>query len=472
MLFNTADFAFFFAAVFILTLLLPHRLQNRMLLAGSYLFYAAWDWRFLSLLAISTLVDYFVGRALGSESNPRRRRLLVTTSIVVNLGILGCFKYAGFFAESLRGLFAGFGVELPDFVIRVVLPVGISFYTFQTLSYTIDLYRGKLEPTRNLLDFALYVAFFPQLVAGPIERATRLLPQVLAPRRITWAAIRSGAWLVLWGYFKKVVIADNLATLVDAVYAPSAQPTGGELMLATYAFTIQIYCDFSGYTDIARGVARILGFDLMVNFRLPYWATSPADHWRRWHISLSSWLRDYLYISLGGNRRGGLRTYVNLMITMVLGGLWHGAAWPFVLWGAFHGAALCIHRALQPLLARVAPRGFAAHWLWWGLRVLFTFHLIVFGFILFRAGSLEHIGRLLAVLADGLAPGMALAWILPFGALVAPLVIMEFGQWRSGELEPVIRLPLALRSTVYALVFLAIALIGEDGGEAFIYFQF
>jgi len=472
MLFNTADFAFFFAGVFILALLLPHRLQNRMLLAGSYLFYAAWDWRFLGLLAISTLVDYCVGRALGNESDSRRRRLLVTTSIVVNLGILGFFKYAGFFAESLRGLFASFGVELPDFAVDVVLPVGISFYTFQTLSYTIDLYRGKLEPTRNLLDFALYVAFFPQLVAGPIERATRFLPQVMAPRRITWAAIRSGAWLVLWGCFKKVVIADNLATLVDAVYAPSAQPTGGELLLATYAFTIQIYCDFSGYTDIARGVARILGFDLMLNFRLPYWATSPADYWHRWHISLSTWLRDYLYIPLGGNRRGSARTYVNLMVTMVLGGLWHGAAWPFVLWGVFHGSALCIHRALRPLLARIAPRGFAARWLWWGVRVLVTFHLVAFGFMLFRAVSLEQIGGMLALLAGGLAPGMAPAWIFPFGALVAPLLIMEIGQWRAGELEPVIHLPLALRSTVYALVILAIALLGEDGGEAFIYFQF
>ena len=472
MLFNTSDFAFFFAGVFVLALLLPHRLQNRMLLVGSYFFYAAWDWRFTSLLAISTLVDYCVGRALGGESDSRRRRLLVSTSIVVNLGILGYFKYAGFFAESLRELFASLGVELPDFAVSVVLPVGISFYTFQTLSYTIDVYRGRTEPTRNLLDFALYVAFFPQLVAGPIERATRLLPQVLAPRRIAWAAIRSGAWLVLWGYFKKVVIADNLATLVDAVYAPSAQPTGGELILATYAFSIQIYCDFSGYTDIARGVARMLGFDLMLNFRLPYWATSPADFWHRWHISLSSWLRDYLYIPLGGNRRGRARTYVNLMVTMVLGGLWHGAAWPFVLWGVFHGSALCIHRALQPLLARIAPRGLAARGLWRGLRVFVTFHLVVFGFMLFRAVSLEQIGRLLAVLADGLAPGMVLAWILPFCALVTPLLVMELEQWRSGELEPVIHLPLALRSTVYALVLLTIVLIGEDGGQAFIYFQF
>ena len=297
-----------------------------MLLVASYAFYGAWDWRFLGLIVLSTVVDYVVGMSLAATGDPRRRQFLVTASIVANLGILGLFKYAGFFAKSLVGLGASLGVEIPAFALDVVLPVGISFYTFQTLSYTIDIYRGTLKPTRRFLDFALFVAFFPQLVAGPIERASRLLPQVLQPRHVTWEKFGSGSWLILWGLFKKVVIADNLAFLVNAVYATDASPTGWQVVAGTVAFAWQIYCDFSGYSDIARGLARLMGFELMVNFNLPYAARSPADFWRRWHISLSTWLRDYLYIPLGGNQGGALRTYRNLGLTMLLGGLWHGAA--------------------------------------------------------------------------------------------------------------------------------------------------
>jgi D-alanyl-lipoteichoic acid acyltransferase DltB (MBOAT superfamily) len=472
MLFNTADFAWFFAAVLLSLRALPHRAQNRFLLLASYVFYGAWDWRFTGLLALSTLVDFAIARALYREDAPRRRRALVVVSLVVNLGILGYFKYAGFFADSLRDLLSAFGVEVPPFALQVILPVGISFYTFQTLSYTIDVYRRQLEPVRNLLDFALYVAFFPQLVAGPIERGARLLPQVLAPRRFGLEALGSGGWLILWGLFKKVVIADNLGRLVDAVFAPGAAPSGGELLLAIHAFSIQIYCDFSGYTDIARGSARILGFDLMLNFRLPYFATSPADFWHRWHVSLSTWLRDYLYIPLGGNRSGRTRTYRNLLITMVLGGLWHGAAWPFVLWGAFHGLLLCLHRALRPWLERLAPASRAGAALWWGVRVAVTYHLVAFGFFLFRSTSLAQIERLLAALCDGLAPGLAGEWLLPFAVLCAPLLAFQVVQAASGELEPLGRWPLPARVLVCAAVLAGLLLFGEDGGNAFIYFQF
>ncbi len=318
MLFNSLTFALFFALVFALYVCLPHRARNVMLLLASYLFYGAWDWRFLALIWISTAVDYGVALRLASSEDPRTRRRLVAFSLVTNLGILGFFKYAGFFAGSLTNLLRPLGIELPPFTLEVVLPVGISFYTFQTLSYTIDVYRRQLEPTRDVVAFALFVAFFPQLVAGPIERARRLLPQIRTPRSVTWEGIGAGSWLVLWGLFKKVVVADNLAVLVDAVYAPGSAPTGPEVALATFAFAFQIYCDFSGYTDIARDVARMLGFDLVRNFNLPYFASSPAEFWRRWHMSLSTWLRDYLFRSLSF-RHGRASTLRNLGITMLLG---------------------------------------------------------------------------------------------------------------------------------------------------------
>jgi D-alanyl-lipoteichoic acid acyltransferase DltB (MBOAT superfamily) len=316
------------------------------------------------------------------------------------------------------------------------------------------------------------VAFFPQLVAGPISRAGQLLPQVQAPRRITAEGLGSGAWLALWGLFKKAVVADNLAALVQAVYAPGAAPTGPEVLLATYAFAFQIYCDFSGYTDIARGVARCLGFELVLNFDLPYLAAGPREFWRRWHISLSSWLRDYLYIPLGGSRGGAARTSRNLMLTMLLGGLWHGAAWTFVLWGAWHGALLVAERALGPALARLAPRGAAGARAWRALGVLVTFHLVCAGWLLFRAESLPHAGALLAALASAPDPGLTGRWLLPFAALLAPLALLELAQARSGDPELVLRAPLPLRALVYACVFFSLVLLGEDFGQPFLYFQF
>ena len=472
MLFNSLEFGVFFAAVFALTLVLPRRAQNRMLLAASYVFYAAWDWRFLSLLVISTIVDYTLGLRMAATTDPGRRRRLVSASLLTNLGILGFFKYADFFAASLTDLFALFGVTLPSFALRVVLPVGISFYTFQTLSYTLDIYRGRAEPTRHLLDFALFVAFFPQLVAGPIERSRNLLPQIEGRRPITWEALGSGAWLALWGLFKKVVIADRLAALVDAVYAPDAAPAAGEVLVATYAFTFQIYCDFSGYTDIARGVARMLGFRLMLNFNLPYAATSPADYWRRWHISLSTWLRDYLFLSLGGNRGAAWRVGARILVTMLLAGLWHGAAWTFVVWGGFHGVLLILHRLCLPVLERIRPRLLAARAAWRGLRVLVTFHLIAAGLLVFRAESLAQAAGLLG--SPIAVPGMGLAtgWIAPLALLLAPLLLMEVAQAAARNPEVALRWPLPARAALYAAVFALIVLYGEDGGQPFVYFQF
>ncbi|MDP6980286.1 MAG: MBOAT family protein [Myxococcota bacterium] len=466
--FASLEFALFFLLVLALYAALPHRAQNALLLVASYVFYAAWDPRFVALLALSTGVDFAVGRFLADGRDPVVRRRLVTLSLLVNLGILGFFKYAGFFASGFSDLAGAFGLTVSAFTLDVVLPVGISFYTFQTLSYTLDIYRGRLEPTRSLLDFALFVAFFPQLVAGPIERAKRLLPQIEMPRRIESAGFNSGVWLVLWGYFKKVVIADNLAVIVDAVYRPGSDPTSGEIVIATWAFAWQIYCDFSGYSDIARGIARMMGFELMLNFDIPYAARNPAEFWRRWHISLSTWLRDYLYISLGGNRSGAAKTWRNLFLTMAIGGLWHGAAWPFVLWGAYHGILLMVHRAWRQTRSEAGPLvGWRA-----ALACLAWFQFVALGWLFFRAESLAHIGALLARLLGPFEMGMASEWAAPFVCLLAPLIVFQIAQRWTGDLDAVVRLPVPARASVYAGLALGIIVVGEQIGQPFIYFQF
>jgi D-alanyl-lipoteichoic acid acyltransferase DltB (MBOAT superfamily) len=424
------------------------------------------------LLALSTVIDFSIGRRLGQTTDPRARRRLVTLSLASNLGILGFFKYAGFFSSSLQDLVGLFGGTLPTFALDVVLPVGISFYTFQTLSYTLDVYRRRLEPTNGLLDFALFVAFFPQLVAGPIERARHLLPQIIRPRERSLESFNSGGWLMLWGLFKKVVIADNLGVVVDAVYRVGAEPTAAEIVVATWAFAYQIYCDFSGYTDIARGTARLLGFDIMLNFRLPYAATNPAIFWRRWHISLSTWLRDYLYISMGGNREGRARTHRNLFLTMLIGGVWHGAAWPFVFWGAYHGLLLIAHRALAPMLARLRPGGRVGLRLYDALCAFVVFQLVCLGWLLFRAESLGHVGQLLRTLAGPFALGEAGDWLPPLVCLTAPLIVMQMFQARAGDQEVVLRWPLPMRILVYSLIMMLIVIFGEVHGKPFVYFQF
>ncbi|MEE8476125.1 MAG: MBOAT family protein [Myxococcota bacterium] len=472
MLFNTFEFGFFFACVLVGYVALPHRAQNRMLLLASYLFYAAWDWRFCGLLAFSTALDYAVALRLAGTSNPSHRRKWMAVSLVANLGVLGAFKYAGFFAESFRDLAALLGVSLPGFAFEVVLPIGISFYTFQTLGYTIDVYRRHIEPTRDRLDYALYVAFFPQLVAGPIERAGHLLPQIRNPRPRDAGGAGRGLWLVLWGLFKKVVIADNLAPVVDAVYAPEASPTSAELIVATYAFTIQLYCDFSGYTDIARGTARLLGFEIMRNFNRPYAATSPVDYWRRWHISLSTWLRDYVFFSLGGNRGTRARVAGRILIAMGLGGLWHGAAWPFVLWGLFHGVWLILHRLLLPGLKRIAPASRFGQMTWHAIRVFVTFHGIAFSLLMFRAESVDQIASLLGTFGGAFDIGEAGSWLAPLALLLAPLVVMQIAQARSRDPDAVMHWPWPLRTGIYVIVFMGILLFGEDGGQPFVYFQF
>ena len=477
MAFNSWDFFVFFAATYLV--MGRRRPQNALLLAASYYFYSVWDWRFLSLILISTVVDFIAGRRIASAKDPTQRRRWLTLSMLVNLGILAFFKYCNFFVESAEPLLEALGTNAQDLHLHIVLPVGISFYTFQTMSYTIDIYRGELEATDDFWDFALFVAFFPQLVAGPIERARTLLPQIAKPREITEERLRDGFWLMAWGLWKKVVVADNMAAIVDPVFADSASATAGEAYFAVLAFALQIYCDFSGYSDIARGCARVLGFDLMLNFRLPYFARNPSDFWRRWHISLSTWLRDYLYIGLGGNRRGEWFTYRNLLFTMILGGLWHGASLNFVWWGLFHGLILIGHRWWTD--GKKPDGSGMPGW----LAGLIMFQFTLFGWLLFRAtrrvsvegggtrdDSLSQLVEMLSSPANGL--GLAAAGELFLRILIVswPLVLMQIAQFRSGELDVLLKSPRLVRVLAFAVLILTWLLLGVQSGASFIYFQF
>lgn len=472
MLFNSLEFAIFFALFynFYLHLQRNHRAQNWLLLAGSYLFYGWWDWRFLSLLAVSTLIDFFVGRRLAREDDPAARKRLVLVSVVSNLGILGLFKYFDFFTESFAEAAGRLGWQVDALTLDLVLPVGISFYTFQTLSYTLDIYRRRLDATDDLLDFAVYVAFFPQLVAGPIERAQTFLPQVARLRTIDAGQIEAGVWLIVWGLFKKVVIADNVAGVANSVFNGYTTHHGLDLVIGALAFTVQIYGDFSGYSDIARGLAKLMGFELMVNFSLPYFSRTPSEFWRRWHISLSSWLRDYLYISLGGNRGAAWKTYRNLMLTMLLGGLWHGAAWNFVLWGLFHGAILCLYRPFEtrapverPRAARVA-RGIAG----WAI----FFVLTVIGWILFRAENLDQIRHFMTEMWSLTGSAKTAGYARIVALCAAPLVLAQLVQYLRHDLLAPIRGPIVWRAALCALLIAALPLFAPGEAVEFIYFQF
>ena len=339
MFFNSLDFAIFLPIVFIVYWFITNRnlkLQNFIIVLASYVFYGWWDWRFLSLIIFSTIIDYSVGLRFYNTTKPSERKFLLMISLAINLGLLGFFKYFNFFIESFNAAFASAGIHTNMSSLNIILPVGISFYTFQTMSYTIDIYRNKIEPTKNILAFMAFVSFFPQLVAGPIERASHLLPQFLKNRKFDYKKASSGIKLIAWGFFKKVVIADNAAQLVNEIFKNYPNESYISLIVGTILFAFQIYCDFSGYSDIAIGLGRILGFDLMYNFKFPYFSSNIREFWNRWHISLSSWFRDYIYIPLGGNKVSQYRVLFNTFCVFVLSGFWHGANWTFVFWGFLH----------------------------------------------------------------------------------------------------------------------------------------
>jgi D-alanyl-lipoteichoic acid acyltransferase DltB (MBOAT superfamily) len=467
MLFNSLAFGIFLAAVLAGYFLLRrhHRAQNALLLAASLASYGFWDARFLALLAASIAVNFLAGRAIHQAGTLSRRRLWLGVALGWDLAVLGAFKYFNFFAASLARGLALFGIEVDQVTLNLVLPLGLSFYTFQAITYPFDIYRGRLEPTRSLLDFGLFVSFFPTLVSGPIERASHLLPQIAAPRRVTADSFNEGLALIIWGYFQKLVIADNLALLVNGIYGGYTQYQGLDIALGILAYTFQIFADFAGYTDIARGVARLLGFQLRLNFNLPYFATSPPDFWNRWHMSLSSWLRDYLYIPLGGNRKGRVRTGLNLLVTMGLCGLWHGAAWTFVVWGLYHGALLVIQRI--PGRGAVAPvsrprRPLAV------LKALGMFILVAAGWAVFRASSLTQAGYLFSHLGVGWsAETLGILGRVVFFAW--PLVVMQAVQARTGNPLPLAGLNPWLRGLVYALIIAGCLVFNTRENVRFIY---
>jgi len=469
MLFNSLAFLIFLPTVLAILGLLPGRWRNPLLLVAGYFFYGCWDWRFLGLLFASTVIDFTAGRLMVAMGDGPQRKLVLVCAISANLLILGFFKYFNFFVDSLASMLQWAGVHVSMPTLAIVLPVGISFYTFQSMAYAIDVYRRDTPPADRFLDYATYVAYFPQLVAGPIERAGHLLPQIVSPARVTPERINLGLMLMLLGFVKKVLIADQLAPEVDRIFSDPTPLSAGILLKGAYYFSFQIYCDFSGYSDIARGVSELLGIRLRLNFNQPYLAQSITEFWRRWHMSLSEWLRDYLYISLGGNRGGMLATYRNLMLTMLIGGLWHGANWTFVVWGGLHGTYLVIERLLGVgPVRRLHPSGGVA---WWAQRVgwsVLTFHLVMLAWVFFRAPDvasacafLSGIVRMDHLAAVGVGPVLVAAAVLA----------IDIPQYVAGYHTVFLRLPWWVQTPAYATAcFAAILWGGSD--VPFIYFQF
>ena len=478
MLFNSIDFAIFLPIVFILYWFVTNRnlkLQNFLIVAASYLFYGWWDWRFLSLILFSTIVDYSVGLGLLKQENQTKRKILLWTSILVNLGFLGFFKYYNFFLDNFITAFSFFGTEIKANSLNIILPVGISFYTFQTLSYSIDVYKRKLEPTKDFVAFSAFVSFFPQLVAGPIERATHLLPQFYKKRTFDYSKAVDGMRQILWGLFKKIVIADNCAEYANLIFNNSTDYSGSTLVIGALFFTFQIYGDFSGYSDIAIGTSRLFGFDLMRNFNFPYFSRDIAEFWRRWHISLSTWFRDYLYIPLGGSRGGTWMKVRNTFIIFIVSGFWHGANWTFIVWGALNAIyflPLLLTNNNRNNLETVA-QGKSLPSLKELSFMLLTFGLTVFAWIFFRA---ENIGHAINYISEIFSSSLfTIPTIRPRNLillLMAFVIIEWFG--REGQFA-IQHLGLKWKRPIrYAMYYAIIIAIFWFGGkeQQFIYFQF
>jgi len=473
MIFSSVEFFLFFIVVACAYFLLPHRFRWILLLGGSYYFYMSWNATYVVLLLASTITAYLTALLMGHNNSVIWKKFYLCINLAINLGILFTFKYINFFMDSVQGVINCFAIPIKLPMLHVLLPIGISFYTFKTLSYIMDVYRGQIRPEKHFGLFALYVSFFPELAAGPIDRAGNLLPQFLKRQNFDVERIFSGIQLMTWGLFKKVVVADTLSEYVNSIYNNPHFHTGPSFWVATYFFAFQIYCDFSGYSDIAIGSGRVLGFDLMKNFNLPYFSSNITEFWRRWHISLSSWLRDYLYIPLGGNRKGRNRTYINLLITMVLGGIWHGASWTFVIWGALHGLFLMLSKATLPIrdqtIQRLGISLKAVHI----VRVFVTFHIVCFTWIFFRANTVQDAFYIVSHLFTGWPNLFIESSSMAYGALgLTILLIVQFLQTR-GEVRPILaKLPLPIRWAIYYMLIFSIILFGVNGGSQFIYFQF
>lgn len=475
MLFNSLDFAIFLPIVFTLYWFLAQhnlRLQNMLLVVASYIFYGWWDWRFLSLILFSTLVDYSIGLYVNKTTDKNKRKYLLWTSIGVNIGLLMFFKYYGFFVDNFISAFTFFGANIQPNTLHIILPVGISFYTFQTLSYTIDVYKRDLEPTRDFMQFAAFVSFFPQLVAGPIERAKQLLPQFEVKRYFDVDFAMSGVYLVIWGLFKKVVIADNCAFFVNQIFDGGSNFSSLELFLGAVLFAFQIYGDFSGYSDIAIGVARLFGFSLMVNFSFPYFSRDIAEFWRRWHISLSTWFRDYLYIPLGGSKGKTSQQIRNVLIVFLVSGFWHGANWTFIIWGAIHAllflSLLLVNKNRtytkhQRITLKQLPK------------IIVTFSVVTLAWIFFRADSasqaLSYISDIFRFEGVSVAIFFKSSKALLFSLIImtSVLIMLSFEFWSAQKRKKEVIL------SPYMAVFIAILItfmgVFKNPSD-FIYFQF
>lgn len=481
MLFNSIDFIIFFPIVLFIYFLLPHRFRWLLLLGSSYYFYMSWKPEYVILIMLSTIVDYLAGIKIENSKKKKTKKKFLFASLFVNLGLLFTFKYFNFFSSEFTEFLKSFSLSFDAIELKLLLPVGISFYTFQTLSYTIDVYRGKIKAEYHLGRFAVYVSFFPQLVAGPIERAKNLLPQFVRKVEFDYVRVTDGLKIMLWGFFLKMVIADRLALAVNEVYNNLFDYTGWSLLIATYYFAFQIFCDFAGYSFIAIGAAKIMGFDLMDNFRRPYFSKSISEFWKRWHISLSTWFRDYLYIPLGGNRVVKLRNHFNIFFVFLVSGFWHGAGWNFLIWGALHGFYLIFSILTKDARIRMKNLlGLNKHpIISKSISWFTTFHLVLFAWIFFRAASLTDAWYVLTNMFSGLALG-SLRSSLPLGInytilVLAFILFMEFIhviQERRGMRHFLNSKPIYFRWAAYQIILLLILLFGVFQRQEFLYFQF
>jgi len=450
-------------------LIRQHERQNILLLLLSYYFYACWDWRFLLLIWLVTGTSFVAGRAVGQTEDPKARKRYLIAYAAFVLMVLGYFKYFNFFIDSAQALLGSLGLKSNPVLLNIILPAAISFYVFESLSYVIEIYQRHLPWTTKLRHYALFIGYFPKLVAGPIERPAVLIPQIQQPRVVSEENLTRGLFLILLGLFKKIVVADGLAPTVDSVFSTGTTPSAFNIVLGVYAFALQIYCDFSGYTDIARGVSKLFGIELSQNFRFPYISSNPSEFWRRWHMSLSSWLRDYLYIPLGGNKLGAVRTKINLMVTMLLGGLWHGAAWNFILWGAYQGGLLLANGFIKPLQLE--------GWKGKVMRVLATlvfFQFVCYGWLLFRADSHDQIRSYTLELLTGSYDWVVTVARPPLATLlgIALLLVYDFAAYNSGRATFYRQWASPLRAGLYAVLAFLTLMGLANARSAFIYFQF
>lgn len=472
--FNSFDYIIFLSVIFALYYAIPkHNFRLFLLVAGSYYFYMSWNAIFVLLVVASTLIDYVAGILLDKDKSAAKRNLILTVSIILNLGLLFYFKYYNFLAENIAALFTSLNLGTPNLQHSLILPAGISFYTFQSMSYTVDVYKKEKSAERNFMKYALYVSFFPQLIAGPIERAKNLFPQLELKHKFNYENIRTGCFLILFGLFKKIVFADRFAQYATEVFDHPYAYTGFPALLGVMFFSFQIYCDFSGYTDIARGSAKILGINLMENFKGPYLSKSIREFWRRWHISLSTWFRDYLYIPLGGNRKGTFKLYRNLIVVFLLTGLWHGANWTFIIWGLIHGFFIIGERILKPFDINV-PKFF---------QILYTFAIVNIAWIFFRAVNLEEGLAILTNIFYFDSPHSFNIYIFESYienievqislVMLVFIFMLHFFEYKKDFSEWVLNLKLIPRWAIYIFLIVCIPLLGEYGTyKPFIYFQF